>query len=446
MNPDQPPHLLIVDDAPTNIEVLLNILGEDHEVTFATSGAEALDLLAPGDLPELILLDVMMPGMDGFQLCERLKADPLTRDIPVIFVTARTDAESETRALAAGGVDFIHKPVNEAVVRARVRLQLALRRQTRDLECRLTEIAQAHEQLRQAHEQLQVLWQAVEQSPTSILITDRAACIEYVNPAFTRESGYEAAEVLGHNPRLLKSGLTDPAVFRAMWDQVARGEPWVGELINRRKNGETYWEEAHIAPVKDDGGEISRYVAVKLNITERKEAHERLAYMANHDVLTDLPNRVLFFERVDQALALARRNGTRLALLFIDLDKFKPVNDTWGHAVGDQLLQAVARRLTGRLRDADTVGRIGGDEFVILLNEVGEEDDAAQVADELRLSLAQPFDLAGLTLSISASIGIALFPDHGQDAIELAHHADDAMYQAKQAGGDGLRLFAGDAS
>ena len=438
MNPDQPPHLLIVDDAPTNIEVLLNILGEDHEVTFATSGAQALDLLAPGDLPELILLDVMMPGMDGFQLCERLKADPLTRDIPVIFVTARTDVESETRALAAGGVDFIPKPVNEAVVRARVRLQLALRRQTRDLECRLTEIAQAHEQLRQAHEQLQVLWQAVEQSPTSILITDRAGCIEYVNPAFTRESGYGAAEVQGHNPRLLKSGLTDPAVFRAMWDQIAHGEPWVGELINRRKNGETYWEEAHIAPVKDAAGVISRFVAVKLNITERKEAHERLAYMANHDVLTDLPNRVLFFERLDQALALARRNGTRLALLFLDLDKFKPVNDTWGHAVGDQLLRAVAQRLTGRLRDADTVGRIGGDEFVILLNEITGADDAARVADELRLSLAQPFELAGLTLTISASIGVALFPDHGQDAIELSRHADDGMYLAKQAGGDPL--------
>ncbi len=450
MNPDQPPHLLIVDDAPTNIEVLLNILGEDHEVTFATSGAQALDLLAPGDLPELILLDVMMPGMDGYQLCARLKADPLTRDIPVIFVTARTDAASETRALAVGGVDFIHKPVNEAVVRARVRLQLALRRQTRDLECRLTEIAQgheqlrqAHDQLRQAHDQLQVLWQAVEQSPTSILITDRAACIEYVNPAFTRESGYGAAEVLGHNPRLLQSGLTDPAVFSAMWDRITRGEPWVGELINRRKNGETYWEEAHVAPVKDAAGVISRYVAVKLNITERKEAHERLAYMANHDVLTDLPNRVLFFERLDQALTLARRHGTRLALLFIDLDKFKPVNDTWGHAVGDQLLRAVAQRLTGRLRDADTVGRIGGDEFVILLNEITGADDAARVADELRLSLAQPFELAGLTLNISASIGVALFPDHGQDAIELSRHADDGMYQAKQAGGDGLRLFGG---
>ena len=430
------PHLLIVDDAPANIAVLHQILGEDYELSFATSGAEALDLLTQGERPELILLDVMMPGMDGYQVCKRLKADPLTRDIPVIFVTARTDAESETRALAAGGVDFLHKPVNAAVVRARVLLQLALRCQTQELQGRLTEIAQAHEQL-------QVLWQAVEQSPTSIVITDREANIQYVNPQFTRETGYGGAEVQGQNPRLLQSGLTDPAVFRAMWERLTRGEPWGGELVNRRKDGETFWEEAHIAPVKDAAGAITHYVGVNLNITARKEAHERLAYMANHDVLTDLPNRVLFFERVDQALALARRHGTRLALLFVDLDKFKPINDTWGHAVGDQVLQAVARRLTERLREADTVGRIGGDEFVILLHQVGDAGYAAQVADELRLSLAQPFELAGQTLTISASIGVALFPDHGQDAIELARHADDSMYQAKQAGGDGLRLFGG---
>lgn len=436
MHSDHPAHILIVDDTPTNLEVLLEILEQDYDVSIATSGDQALELLKQHPLPELILLDVMMPGLDGYQVCERIKADPSTREIPVIFVTARTDAESETHALAAGGVDFIHKPVNAAVVRARVRLQLELRRRTRELQWRLAEIAQAHEQL-------QVLWQAVEQSPTSIVITDRDANILYVNPHFTRETGSTATEIQGQNPRILQSGLTEQAVFGTLWDSLARGEPWVGELINRRKNGETFWEEAHIAPVKDAGGEVSRYVAVKLNITERKEAHERLAYMANHDVLTDLPNRVLFFERVDQALALARRHGSRLALLFIDLDKVKPINDTWGHAVGDQLLRAVAQRLIERVRASDTVGRIGGDEFVILLNEVAGADDAARVADALRHSLAQPFNLAGLTLEISASIGVALYPDHGQDAITLARHADEGMYLAKQAGGDGLRLCSG---
>ncbi|HPA39779.1 MAG TPA: diguanylate cyclase, partial [Phenylobacterium sp.] len=430
MSADHPAHILIVDDTPTNLEVLLHILAEDYDVSIATSGEQALDLLRRGALPDLILLDVMMLGLDGYQVCERIKAEPSTHEIPVIFITARTDADSETRAIESGGVDFIHKPVNAAVVRARVQLQLELRRQTRELQGRTRDLELRLAELAEAHEQLQVLWQAVEQSPTSIAITGRDARIQYVNPYFTRETGYTAAEVQGENPRLLQSGLTDPAVFKAMWDKLTHGEPWAGELINRRKNGETFWEEAHIAPVKDARGMVSHYVAVKLNITERKEAQERLAYMANHDVLTDLPNRVLFFERVDQALTLARRNGSRLALLFIDLDKFKPINDTWGHAVGDQLLRAVAQRLTERVRASDTVGRIGGDEFVILLNAIGGADDAAQVADALRHSLAQPFNLAGLTLEISASIGVALYPDHGQDAITLARHADESMYLA----------------
>jgi diguanylate cyclase (GGDEF)-like protein len=152
-------------------------------------------------------------------------------------------------------------------------------------------------------------------------------------------------------------------------------------------------------------------------------------------VLTDLPNRSLFFEHVEQALTMAKRKGNRLALLFIDLDKFKQVNDTWGHAVGDQLLQAVARRLTGSVRSSDTVGRIGGDEFVVLLHEVTDEGGAAKVADGIRLVLGQPYVLTGQTLSISASIGVALYPDHGRDAIILARQADNAMYLAKETKG-----------
>ena len=428
MNTPKPARILVVDDTPTNIEVLLGILEDDYEVSFATSGPHTLDLVARGPRPDLILLDVMMPEMDGFVVCAALKADPATRDIPVIFVTAKTDVDSETQALNGGGVDFIHKPVNGALVRARVRLHLELQRRTRELEESLIELAGAHEQL-------QVFSQVVEQSPTSILITDSDANIQYVNPHFTQDTDYTAAEMIGKNPRILQSGLTDPATFRDLWEHLTRGEPWTGELINRRKCGETYWEEAHIAPVKDAQGAITHFVAVNLNITERKQAHERLIYMADHDVLTDLPNRSLFFEHVEQALTMAKRKGNRLALLFIDLDKFKQVNDTWGHAVGDQLLQAVARRLTGSVRSSDTVGRIGGDEFVVLLHEVTDEGGAAKVADGIRLVLGQPYVLAGQTLSISASIGVALYPDHGRDAIILARQADNAMYLAKETKG-----------
>lgn len=433
--PDHPQaHILIIDDTPLNIEILLGILEGDYALSFATSGRNALELLAKGVKPDLILLDVMMPDMDGFAVCAALKADPDTRDIPVIFVTAKTDALSEIRALKAGGVDFIHKPVNQALVRARVQLHLELERRARALARSLAET-------QRLHAELLVLNQAMEQSPTSIVITDATGNIQYVNPFFSLLTGYAADEVLGQNPRLLKSGLTAPETYEDLWAHLIRGEPWKGELINRRKNGEVYWEEAYIGPVRDAAGRISHFVAVKINVTDRILTQERLIHMASHDVLTDLPNRGLFAERVQQALELAKRHATKLALLFIDLDQFKPVNDTWGHRLGDLLLRAVAERMKPRVRAADTIGRIGGDEFVVLLTDLEEPDAALQVAEELRQALAQPFVIEGHELSISASIGIALYPDHGADAEELSRHADLAMYRAKQDGRDRLNLF-----
>ena len=220
-----------------------------------------------------------------------------------------------------------------------------------------------------------------------------------------------------------------------------RGEPWTGEFINRRKSGEIYWEEAHIAPVKDAGGRTTHYVAVKLDISGRKEAQQRLVYMAHHDPLTNLPNRSLFFDLVAQGLALARRNETMMALMYIDLDRFKPINDNYGHEAGDVVLQHVARRMSDCVRDSDRVARIGGDEFVVLLLDVANEEAAVMVAEKIRASLSQPFDVAGKMLSISSSIGIAIYPEHGSDSDELARNADSAMYHAKQSGRDNVKVF-----
>ena len=428
-------HILIVDDTPTNIEILLAMLEGEYALSFATSGPKALELLAKGVKPDLILLDVMMPGMDGYEVCVALKADPSTRDIPVIFITAKTDPVSEGQALEVGGVDYITKPVNRLVVLARVRLHLELERRTREL-------AQSLAESQRLQKQLLVLTQAIEQSPTSIVITDVTGAIEYVNPYFSVLTGYSRDEVLGHNPRVLKSGLTPPEVHADLWAHLIRGEAWTGELINRRHSGEVFWEEAHIAPVRDERGAITHYVAIKLNVTDRIQTQKRLIHMASHDVLTDLPNRSLFCERVDQALALAKRHATKLAVLFIDLDWFKPVNDTWGHQVGDLLLQAVAERMRQRVRAADTLGRLGGDEFVVLLSDLASTECAMRVAEDLRLALARPFVVEGHELAISASIGMALYPEHGATVDELASHADAAMYRAKEDGRDRLHVFA----
>ncbi len=289
--------------------------------------------------------------------------------------------------------------------------------------------------------QLRSLSVAIEQSPVSVVITDLEGIIQYVNPQFEKVSGYCADEAIGQNPAILQSGQTDQAVYTAMWQALSQGKTWTGEFVNKRKNGEVYYEEAHISPVYDTNGAIYRYVAVKLDITERKQYETRLQHLARYDNLTDLPNRSLFSDLLQQALALAKREQYRLALMFVDLDHFKEVNDTFGHAVGDLLLQEAAQRMQAAVRNSDVVGRIGGDEFVILLAKLEAEQDALLVGEKLRASLEQRFLLDGHTIVISTSIGIALFPNHGITEQELALHADKAMYGAKQSGRNAVRLF-----
>ncbi|AZN37971.1 GGDEF domain-containing protein [Iodobacter ciconiae] len=291
-------------------------------------------------------------------------------------------------------------------------------------------------------QRLKVFSTAIEQSPTPVLITGPDRVIQYVNPRFSEETGYLPDEVLGRTPRFLRAEEVDDAAYTEMWSALISGQRWIGELVTRRKSGEPYWQEAHVGPVKDGSGAITHFVAVLLDINERKQIHQRLAHSAHYDMLTQLPNRILLFERISQALSRAKRNQTKLAILFIDLDKFKPINDLHGHAIGDLLLEESAKRMSGCLRDSDTVGRIGGDEFMVLLPEINHVNDACAVAEKIRESLKQTFFLADKHLTISSCIGIALFPDHGTDVAELAKSADAAMYQAKASGGNKVSVFA----
>ena len=271
--------ILIVDDSTTNLKLLDHVLRDEYDLRTATSGPEALALLAQEARPDLILLDLMMPGMDGYEVCAALKADAATRDIPVIFVTAKI--EDESRSLAVGAVDFIQKPINVAVVRARVRLHIDLAHQAASLRQGLIDV-------RMAQDRSQVLSTAIEQSPTSVVLTDADCRIQYVNPRFVAESGYSAEEAIGRNPRFLSSGLTDRATFASMWSHLTRGEAWTGEIINRRKSGAPFWEEIHVSPVKDAQGKTVHYVAVKLDITERKRLErERQDAIRRLELATD---------------------------------------------------------------------------------------------------------------------------------------------------------------
>ncbi|MFZ6688212.1 diguanylate cyclase domain-containing protein [Undibacterium sp. SXout11W] len=305
-------------------------------------------------------------------------------------------------------------------------------------------LAQSLDELRAGALKLKLLSMAIEHSPTSVIITGSDTRIQYVNSQFTKETGYSADDAYGKTPRILQSGLTRVETYQDMWAHLSQGKLWKGELINRRKSGEVYWEEAHISPVNDENGKLTHYIAVKLDITERKHTSDRLVHMAHHDGLTNLPNRILFFERVEQGLALARRNHTKLALMFIDLDRFKPINDRFGHAVGDAILQEAAKRMLECVREADTVGRIGGDEFIGLMLDIGDQENAELLATKICNALSIAFNVSGDIHRLSASIGVAVYPEHGHDEISLAKSADLAMYYAKASGRNNVKVFQSD--
>jgi PAS domain S-box-containing protein len=270
------PKLLLVDDSVSIIEVVAGILSVDHEVRFATSGAKALQMIQSGQVPDMILLDVMMPEMDGYEFCNLIKQSPVFKTIPIIFITAAADAESESQALAAGAVDFIHKPINRDVLLARVRLHLGLIQNRRELEELNQRLSVTLSEVKKSRDQLQILATAIEHSPTSIVVTDLDANIEYVNPYYCKLIGYSSDEVIGQKPAILTSSYTDPRKYAELWAKIRQGEAWSGEFVNMTRDGIEYREEAHIAPVKDTHGQTTHYVSVQLDITARHEAEEMI--------------------------------------------------------------------------------------------------------------------------------------------------------------------------
>lgn len=275
----------------------------------------------------------------------------------------------------------------------------------------------------------------IEDIPIPIMVTDTTPVIVRVNRAFTGVTGYGAAEVLGRNPRVLASGRHGRDFYQAMWEKVVTRGAWEGEIWNRRKNGEIFPEVLAISAVRDERGEITHYIGTFRDITSRKEREARLQHLSHHDPLTDLPNRALFLDRLDQSIRRARRLGQQIALLFLDLDNFKTINDTAGHLVGDRALQEVAARLAGVVRGMDTVARVGGDEFAILLSDIAAREQVAALASRVVDVLSAPVEVSGRACTCHCSIGISLGPLSDDDPERLLGRADAAMYLAKRSGG-----------
>ena len=270
------------------------------------------------------------------------------------------------------------------------------------------------------------------------MITDENAKIIDVNAAFSRLTGYARTEVLGQNPHILNSGHHSPEFFANLWRCLGEEGRWTGEIWNRRKNGEAYPESLSIVAVRDHRGRIQNYVGMFSDISIQKMHEFELQKIAHFDALTELPNRVLLADRLTQTLAQAKRQSTMFALIYIDLDGFKAVNDTYGHIAGDYLLKTVSKRMKDVLRDADTLARLGGDEFVAVASTLSSEEECIEIVGRLLLAARQPVQWQEVQLSVSASVGIALYPTHGAEHETLMRLADQAMYKAK---GNGKNTF-----
>lgn len=294
---------------------------------------------------------------------------------------------------------------------------------------------------KQLEEKLQLAASVFSHTREEIIITDHNANILEVNQAFTNATGFTRAEVINKNPRFLKSGRQPPEFYKDMWKALLKEGVWAGEVWNRRKNGEVYAEMKTINAVFDQQGRITHYVAIGSDITSMKEHQAQLEHIAHYDMLTNLPNRNLLSDRLSQSMLQCRRNKTSLAVVFLDLDGFKAVNDHYGHYMGDELLIALSLRMKGVLREGDSLARIGGDEFVAVLTGLINVEYCESILERLLLSASEPITIGDVIFRVSASIGVTLYPQDDADVDKLMRHADQAMYTAKEQGKNRYHLF-----
>lgn len=554
-------NILVIEDNAENAHDLVSALSNDYRVTVANTGLKAIELVSGSTPPDLILLDIQMPDMDGYEVCRLIKATEAGYRIPIFFVSVLNDPGSKLKGFNLGAADYVTKPFDIDEIRARIRTHLQLNRfrhyferqvsqrtaalqaMTNQLQATINaipdllfeldlngcyiDIQAPHynlstapkesligklitdvlppkaakvcmEALREAHKtgwshgreyelelaegqfwfeisvsrkesfnsddnnfifisrdvtnrkktqaQLHQLSLVIEQSPESIIITNLQAEIEYVNEAFVNKTGFSREEVMGKNPSILRSGKTPKQTFDSLWKSLKQGQAWMGELHNKSKDGREYFEYCTIAPMRQEDGIISHYVAMNLDITDKKTTEERINRLAFYDSLTGLPNRQLMLDRLGQALESSTQNENSGALLLIDLDNFKTLNDTLGHEFGDLLLKQVAQRLVSCVYGGDTVARLGGDEFLVIME--GLSDDQEEAAAQIKINgeqiltvLNQPYQLGDHPHLSTPSIGVTQFNKDKQEVEDLLKQAELAMYQAKAEGRNNLRFF-----
>lgn len=373
---------------------------------------------------DVVLSDFNLPQFSAAMALDTLHASG--KDLPFIILSGAVKSEDAVTLLKRGAHDFLNKD-------SLARLIPAIEREVREASERI--------QRRRAEERVRILSLAVEQSPVSVVITDQGGIIQYVNPKFQDATGYTFTEAVGRPLDFTATDDTGTETFLDMWRQAKEGAEWHGEFSNRRRDGSLFWEHVTVSPLTNPDGAITNFIAVKEDISVRRSYEERLLRQANFDDLTGLPNRVLMLDRLDQAIAVANRTGALSALLYIDLDRFKDINDSLGHEAGDRILRVVAERLGGCVREGDSLARMGGDEFVIILPDIEDGESARLVAERVVEAMNRPMLVEGLDHFITASIGITLYPNDGSDRQVLLKNADLAMYKAKELGRNRYRFF-----
>jgi diguanylate cyclase (GGDEF)-like protein/PAS domain S-box-containing protein len=430
------PTILIVDDEAQNRRLLAVLLRpEGYHTESAASGEEALNAIAHA-APDLILLDIMMPGIDGYQVASILKANPATANIPIIMVTAHDERSARLAGLEAGAEEFLTKPVDRTELWLRVRNLLRLKAYG-DLQEHSFVLEQ---QVAARTADLQRFRTAMDATADAIMLVSRDSMrFVEVNATSCKMLGYTRSEMMALGPVAL--GAVTRTELEQMYDTMIADpvSKKLSEATLHCKDGALIQVEVSRQAMPSGSDWI--IVSVVRDITERKQAQQRLQYQAHHDALTGLPNRSCFYETLRKTIALADGHGWKVAVMFIDLDHFKNVNDTLGHALGDELLIQFSARLETCVRARDTVGRLGGDEFALLLVMEQGHQGAAQIAAKVRDALHLPFNLQGCEVIMTASIGITVHPDDASDPDVLIKYADTAMYQAKHAGRNTYRFF-----
>ena len=416
---------LVVEDIPSDAELMMARLEQEglaFDWTRVQTEADYLEALST--VPHLILADWHLPQFSGARALSLLRESGL--DVPFVIVSGGIGEEAAIDALQQGAADYALKD-------RPARLGTAVRR--------ALEAKRLREERRSAESRLRQAARVFESTSEGIVLTDLNGNIVAVNRAFTDITGYREEEVLGHNPRMMQSGRHDVVFYREMWRALQTNGEWRGEIWNRRKNGDVYPEWLTLSTVRNEAGEPVQYVAIFTDLSLIKETQSQVDFLGHHDALTRLPNRLLLRDRCAHAIARAQHNGDNLAVLVLDLDRFKNVNETLGHSVGDELLLELAGRLREATRGGDTVARLGGDGFVFLLESQVDAQSAMMAAQDLLRRIAQPIVVGGHELVMTASIGISLYPGDGADVDTLLMHADRALYEAKARGRNTYQFF-----